>query len=61
MTYLRHKLWKIKVIREAECECGWKSCMHIGKGANGQALSEWRGHIRTCKIADGHPDPWGLD
>lgn len=47
-----HKLWKVKVIREAECECGWKSNMHIGKGANGFALHEWREHIRQCMGAD---------
>lgn len=43
-----HRLWKVKVIREAECECGWKSGMYIGKGANGFALEEWRRHVDQC-------------
>lgn len=31
------------------CECGWESANHMGKGARGQALAEWKMHIDTRK------------
>jgi len=50
-----HKLAGTSFGVSVRCECGWRSGTWFGKGARGQALTEWRMHqdkvTPACKAA----------
>lgn len=46
-----HKFMRLNRIFQADCECGWRSAMHVGKGGMGQAYAEFQGHIWRCEQA----------
>ncbi len=49
-----HKFGGVSIGAQTSCECGWRSAVWFGKGAQHNARTEWHIHIDNHKREQGN-------